>query len=983
MIRTGYSFKRAFGHLGDVHKRAIDCGYGAAPIADTANTFGWVKWNKLCAKASIKPVFGVELAVVPDLADKKPPIDWWTFMAIDDVQPINQLIAKATQNSDKEPLLTYEEATAVKGAVIITGHTAQLHMFEPREHLYIGLSPAANKGFLRNARRLEFKFIARSDNYYPTEDQRELYRVALGFRSSTQTYPQHILTEREWREVTKWSVTEDEQTVALLNRDRALELCNAQLVKAKLLRPEKKMSLREMCLAGAARLNCDLSRDVYAARLDKELRLIAEKEFEDYFYILADMINWAKERMIVGPARGSSCGSLVCYLLGITAIDPIPYGLIFERFIDVNRKDLPDIDVDFSDVRRDMVFEYAEQKYGADHVARLGTVGLFRPASALNQVGASLQIPKWMVERTLESVTERSSGDSRAMLALEDAMTSSEAGRNLVKEYPEALLAAKMEGHPNNASQHAAGVLITQEPISRYIGIDSRVNAAQCDKKDAEELNLLKIDALGLTQLSIFERCLQLIGKPDVSGWLETIPLDDPAAFDVLNQGKFSGIFQFTGQALKSLTKQVKVESLDDMVSITALARPGPMATGGAGAWVKRRMGLEPVTTAHPMLTELTKDTFGVVVFQETVMNVVREMGNFSWEDTSAIRKAMSGRLGDEFFERYWQNFKKGAAENGVDEAHAKKVWDQICTMGSWAFNKSHAVAYGIVSYWTCWLKAHYPHEFAAATLDAESNPINQIQMLRELKDEGVDYVPVDVEHSTDRWSFATRDGKKVLVGPLTMIKGIGAKMCAEILDCRRLGKPIRAALLKRLENGVTPIDSLFPIADAVKRLHPDLAASANIISKPLRVKDVQCGVRGRVLIIAVVKKIAPKDENEAINVLKRQQRAQAKGQKARNDGVLEGPSQALNIFFNDDSDEIFCKVDRFSFEKVGRPIIERGKVGKALYAIKGTVPEDFRMINVEMVRYLGDIDGEPEVKQDAVEGTADENRRPPGMFED
>ncbi len=710
-----------------------------------------------------------------------------------------------------------------------------------------------------------------------------------------------------------------------------------------------------MCETGAAKLGCDLNDEVYNKRLSRELDLIAEKQFEDYFYILADMITWAKERMIVGPARGSSCGSLVCYLLGITAIDPIPYGLIFERFIDINRKDLPDIDVDFSDVRRDMVFEYAEAKYGASHVARLGTVGLFRPRSALNQVGASLQIPNWMIERTLESVTERSSGDSRAMLALEDAMMTSDAGKALLREYPKAVMAARMEGHPNNSSQHAAGIVITERDVVEYIGVDARSNSTMCDKKDAEELNLLKIDALGLTQLSIFERTLQLIGKPDITGYLETLPLDDPAAFAVLNEGRFSGIFQFTGQALKSLTKQVQIDKLDDMVAITALARPGPMATGGANTWVRRRNGQEKVTTAHPMLTELTKDTFGVVVYQETVMNVVRILGNFSWEDTSAIRKAMSGRLGDEFFEKYWTMFKAGAAANGIEEKAAKEVWNQICTMGSWAFNKSHAVAYGVVSYWTCWLKAHHPYEFAAATLDAETDPIKQIATLRELAAEGIGYTPVDPVLSTDKWSFKIEDGgSRKLIGPVSMIKGIGPKMEMEIMDARRSGTPLRAALQKRLDNGKTPIDTLYPIRDAIAALHPDIAVSANIMSKPIPVSEVQCGLMGEVMVFVVMRKIAPRDENDAQNVVKRIQRAAERGRTVS--GRLDGVTQALNMFIADDTDEIFCKIDRFNFEALGRDVIERGKPGKALYAIKGTVPRDFRMIGVTRIKWLGDL---------------------------
>lgn len=932
----------------------IECGYPAAVISDSCSTFSFVKWAKLSKKAGIKPVFGTEIAVVEDLSAAKPTLDYWTFLALDALRPLHELIAQATRGPLKEPALTYAQALGAPGLIKISGHAARLERMKPQDDVYVALSPATPKGFFNAAKKAGFSFVARSDNYYPTPEQQELYRVALGFRSGTQTYPQHILTDEEWLEATRFIASPEDQLLALVNRNEVLGRCHAELKKAELLIPEKLKTLREMCIEGAEKLNCDLSDPVYAERMDRELLLIDEKNFGDYFYILADIIGWAKQRMIVGPARGSSCGSLVCYLLGITTIDPIPYGLIFERFIDINRTDLPDIDVDFSDVRRDMVFEYAEQKFGRDHVARLGTMGLFMPKSALNQVGVSLQIPKWMIERTLEGVTQRSSGDSRAMLALEDAMKDTDAGRNLLREFPEAVLAARMEGHPNIASQHAAGIIITQDPIIEYIGVDSRTGATMCVKKDAEDLNLLKIDALGLTQLSVFERTLQLIGKPDVSGFLETIPLDDPAAFKVLNDGRFSGIFQFTGQALKSLTKQVTIETLDDMVSITALARPGPMATGGANAWVRRRIGQEAVTTAHPMLTELTKDTYGVVVFQETVMNVVRVLGNFSWEDTSAIRKAMSGRLGDEFFERYWLMFKKGAAENNINERDAKKIWDQICTMGSWAFNKSHAVAYGVVSYWTCWLKAHYPIEFAAATLGAETKPMKQIAMLRELADEGIDYIPVDPLNSTDRWAFKEEGNRKILIGPVSNIKGIGPSMTMEIMDARKKGRPLRAALQKRLDNGKTPIDTLWPIRDAVKRIHPDIAVSANIVNRPISLRDVQCGINGEVLVIVVMKKIAPRDENDAQNVTKRVQRAADKGQVT--DGRLSGKTAALNMFIEDDTDEIFCKIDRFSFDAIGKAVIERGKPGKALYAIKGTVPSDFRMISVKQIRYLGDL---------------------------
>ncbi|MCI0563356.1 MAG: hypothetical protein MN733_33185, partial [Nitrososphaera sp.] len=596
------------------------------------------------------------------------------------------------------------------------------------------------------------------------------------------------------------------------------------------------------------------------------------------------------------------------------------------------------------DTRRQLVFDYAEEKYGKEHVARLGTVGLFRPKSALNQAGVALRIPEWMISKVTDSIIDRSSGDSRAMLALEDTFNQTDAGKRLMKDYPEARMVSRMEGHPNIASQHAAGIVLTQEPVHRYVAVDQRSKSVMCDKKDAEDLNLLKIDALGLTQLSIFERTLQMIGKPDKSGWLESIPLNDKKAFEVLNRGHFAGIFQFNGKSLQILTREVKINSIDDIISITALGRPGPIAAGGAGSWVRRKNGEEKITHIHPALAELTEETFGVVVYQETVMNIVRTIGKLSWEDTSTIRKAMSKSLGDEFFEAFWQKFKVGAKDQGIEEDTARKIWEQVNRMGSWSFNKSHAVAYGMVSYWCCYLKAHHPVEFAAATLDTEHDAQKQIKMLRELRDEGVDYVPVDPEHSTDRWEVKKTGKKKLLVGPLTQIKGIGPAVVNEILSNRKRGEPLRAALEKRLAGAVTEIDTLFPVRDAIKRVCPDLTRR-NIHSQPVPINKVQCGINGEVMIIGILFRIAPRDENEAINV-------QRRGYAVR------GPHHSLNMFFRDDTDDIFCKIDRFKFEVIGQPIIDHGRAGKALYAVKGTVPrKGLRMISVNAIRYLGDTD--------------------------
>ena len=718
------------------------------------------------------------------------------------------------------------------------------------------------------------------------------------------------------------------------------------LKQASIFHPERPASLLELCRAGAEDLGVNLNDPIYRERLEHELKLIEEKDFEDYFYIIADMVQWARERMVVGPARGSSCGSLVCYLLKITTVDPIPYGLIFERFIDVNRSDLPDIDIDFSDVRRELVFEHMEKTYGADHVARLGTVALYKPRSALSETGGALDIPPWEIDKVTESLIERSGGDSRALQALEDTLDGTDPGKELVKQFPEIRIAQRMEGHPRHHSQHAAGIVLTDKPVKDYVAVDSRTGAAMCDKYDAEDLGLLKIDALGLTQLSVFEDALAMAGLP--MNHLETVPLDDPQAFEVLNKGHFSGIFQYNGKALQSITQQISVDDVEDVIAITALARPGPLNTGGTGKWIERRNGSAPVEYLDPQFEPILENTLGVVVYQEQVMKLVREVGNFTWGETTHVRKAMSKRLGEEFFDKYRDKFVEGAVSNGLDKALATAVWKDLCSYGSWAFNRSHAVAYGLISYWCCWLKAHHPVEYAAAMLTHENEPMRQIAILREMRDEGVDYVPVDGNKSTDKWRSAIVDGERKLVGPLQNVKGIGPKLVEQILSARARNEDMPKRAQKLLANPVTPIDSLYPVRDAVLRLLPD-PREKKIFTTPTLIKDIQQGPeKEEFLAYGIFVKISPKDENEQVNVEKR-------GFK------VDGPSQSLGLQFQDDTDTIYAKINRFGYERWAKDIINRGGPGKHLYCVKGYTPGnkdgfDFRMLFIEMVRYIGEI---------------------------
>lgn len=948
-IRTGYSFRTAVGTIDEVLSRLQEIDLGYAPITDRASTFGYARWAKAAKAVGLRPVFGVELAVAESSEEKKPSVDYWTFIAKDSIAPISRLISLATDQFRYEPLIEYQQAIEIEGVWKIAGHRAKLDLIPEGADVLYGLGPSSVRGHVTKAVEKGMRLVAVSDNFMPRREDKAFYEVLTGTGrgASIQTYDQHIQTDEEWfASIKRTGVDRQAAEGALAMRGAVLSGSRAVLQRAELIHPERPKPLREMCEDGAAKLGVDLSDPVYSERLEKELRMIAQKDFEDYFYLVSDICRWARKRMAVGPARGSSCGSLVCYLLEITKVDPIPFGLIFERFIDINRADLPDIDIDFSDQERHQVFKYLEEKYGEDRVARLGTVTMYKAKSALGEAGVALKIPPWKIDAVSQGLVERSSADSRATDTIEDTLKGTTAGREVAEKWPGIFVATRMEGHPRHYSQHAAGVVVSDRPIEEVVAVDVRTGATMCDKKDAEgAYNLLKIDCLGLTQLSIFEDCLSMAGLKMSD--LEEAPLDDPAAFDVLNKHHFSGIFQWNGAALQGLTRQIKADKFEDVVAISALARPGPMSTGGSHDWVVRRMTSEVPPGLHPLLDELTKDTYGVIVFQEQVMRIVREMGGLSWEDTSDIRKAMSNTLGDEYFAKFRLRFVEGAGKNGVSQEIANKIWERINTFGAWAFNKSHAVAYGYISYWCCWLKAHYPFEFAAATLTHQTDPQRQIEVLREMASEGIEYIPVDAQTSlATKWTTKEEDGKKYLVGPLISVKGIGPKIAAQIVNARETGATIPAGAAKRLENPETPIDSLWPVSDAVKRLLPDPAAR-NIHTPPTPIADLP--EEGDVLVFATPMRIDPRDENEEVNIIRR------KGVR-----VTDGPTEYLQMILRDDTGIKRAKINRWRFKEYGQAIIDRSRIGTAIYAFKGTmykVDEEFSVLSISKVRYLGDME--------------------------
>ena len=929
--RTEYSFRKAYGPIQGI----VDGASEAIGIADSG-TWGHVPFNNACKKAGVKPIFGVEIAVVEDSTERtRQPSNSMAFIAKNNsgLTEIYELVTKSTNKDNFYyfPRISYSDLFDISSNVIIlSGSHPEWGMLPltRKDDLYIEINPMSSRKALEFCEQKGFKPVATSDNYYPKVVDKKAYEVLVGRNRTERTSPMHLLNEWEILDCIPWLPDE-----AIANTYKIADMCNVDLPVAQMISFKPEKTLRQMCIDGAPSRGVDLSDPIYKARLDRELDMISSKKFEDYFYVIADMINYAKKHMLVGPARGSSAGSLVCWLIGITDVDPIFHDLLFERFIDITREDLPDIDIDFQDDRREMVFQYLRDKYGSEKVAHLGTVSRYKAKSTITEVAKELAIPAWEVNDLKGAIIERSSGDARAAMCIMDTFNDLEVGKEVLKKYPQMKIAAKMENHARHTGVHAAGIIVTEEPVSKYCSVSGQSGAAQIDKSDAENLNLLKIDALGLRTLSVLQDVLDQVGWEREK--LVNFQLEDEKAFDVLNSEKYAGIFQFEGYALQSLTRQMKISNFEDIAAITALARPGPLNSGGTTEYIKRRVGSEPVSYLHPMTKEITKITNGVVVYQEQVMTIARDVGKLSWEDVSQLRKAMSKSYGEEYFDTFWVRFKAGAESQGIEEDQALKVWKNINTMGSWAFNRSHAIAYGMVSYWCCVLKSRFPLEFAAACLRNVKDDDQGVKLLREVAREGLVYKPYDKYKSKLNWSV--QDGE--LIGGLIGIKGIGPKLAEDIVKRREFKQPLTPRQESLLDNGQTPYDDIFECERRFGHIKKD-PSSHNIKTPITDIQDLEADTPGTFVFFGKLKEKNLRDLNETVNLAKRG------GRRADTHNLW------LNMTFEDDTGPIISTIDRFKYPKMGKPIVEDGRLGD-WYLIKGTLRKGFRKIYVDKWRKL------------------------------
>ena len=924
-VRTEFNFKskydKTFGPVARVAAAVKAAGAPAAGIVDSG-TWGHVRWAKAAAAQEFKPLFGTEFVVKTE--DGRRPVGW---ALAEETRGFYRFSTALRQEDADAPALL----AGAQGVIRFAGNA----LTDPALFDYIDLnpgSPVSQRAALALHRRTGKPLVVTSDNWYPTAADRAAFLAIGGRESVTQ---QHILNEQELRKALR--CLDDQMWAQVVrNTHEVAERCAAALPQAPIISVPG--DLRALAEAGRQR-RLQLGHlpnwpQEYEDRLQRELAAIEAKNFQSYFIVVADLISWAKERMLVGPGRGSSAGSLLCYLLGITEVDPIPHGLLFERFIDLTRKDLPDIDIDFNDAKRDLCFDYLAKKYGRDCVARIGNINTLKPRSVMAEICKRFGIPDKERFELLNVLIEYSSGDSRYGKGLEDTLNNTDIGRAFMERHPKAAVMTEVENHASHTGVHAAGVIVCNVPVNEFctVGADG---VAQIDKPDSEYLNLLKIDALGLRTLGVIEDAGVVTAEQ-----LYGLKLDDPAALQVFNDKKFCGIFQFEGNSQRSISTQILVDDFRTIDHITALARPGPLGGGATGKYIARKAGKEEVAFTHPAMEGMLSDTYGVVLYQEQVMRIVREIGKFSWDETTVIRKAMSGRKGKEFFDRQGEKFLAGAAQDGIDEATARDIWNEICSFGAWGMNKSHTCAYAVISYWCAWLKAHHPLEYAAACLRNAKDDDQTMEILREMAAEGVQYIAFDKDKSDINWSV--QDG--VLVGGYMNLVGFGPAKAVAAVEARRLGT-MDAKLLARIEAATVKFADLYPLQKQYWAMYADPEAFGCRVGSRILKAD-QFPPSGDVLFLAKVVDKEIRDENETVRV-------------ARRDGKrVTGPTLFADIFLKDDTGiPVIGRIDRFKYEPLGRICIERLKKEEDVVLVRGRRIPNFNMIKIERIKVLNRVE--------------------------
>lgn len=529
------------------------------------------------------------------------------------------------------------------------------------------------------------------------------------------------------------------------------------------------------------------NQEAYIDRVEYELELIISKGFVDYFLVTSDIVRWAKDHGIaVGPGRGSAAASLVCYILRITEVDPMFFSnLMFERFIDPTRTEMPDVDLDFDDERRHEVFEYAARKYGSDKVGHMANFTRYKGKNSIDDVARVYHIPTWEAETVKKLIIERGGGDSRESNSLEDTFTVFPKARDVLDRYPTIANAVRLEGNYRGMGVHAAGLVISNTPITDSCTIYTRqvkdrpTSVIAYDKKDAKYLGFLKLDILGLSTMGMIGTALRMLGL--TLDDLPTPPYNDPKIMARFKECDVTGIFQFEGRATRLVCRDVRPDTFTELVDINSLSRPGPLFSGTTAQYVDIKHGRAQPRSLHDIVDRETTHTHGQIIFQEQILRIIKEIGGFPMTRVHEIRQIISAKLGEAQFGSFYEKFEEGAKRlHGIDADLALRIWRFMVTSATYTFVTAHSTSYAILAWWQMWLKVYYPTVFYAAQLRKTYEEYKRTKLLKDAIRHGITVVPPNLIDSEENW--VATDDDTVCAGFL-QVPGVGPRTAQTIVD--------------------------------------------------------------------------------------------------------------------------------------------------------------------------------------------------------
>ncbi|MBK7859491.1 MAG: DNA polymerase III subunit alpha [Archangiaceae bacterium] len=857
-LHTLYSLLDGAIRMKDLMKTVKEKGMSSVAVTDHGNMFGTIDFYKKAKEAGIKPIIGLEAYVAgpKGRGDRTEKIANHLILLAKNEEGYGNLRYLASTGYmdgfyyhpriDKEVLKDHSKGlvglTACLGGEVTSAcfrgdmdHAKRAALeyngiFEPGSFFLeiqsngMPEQEKANDNLKQLSRDTGVPLVATADAHYIKQEDARAHELLMCIASG-----KTLADNKRMRHSTdKLYVTSPQEMQsyfsdvpeAVANTMRISEMCNVELKLGKSMLPTFKVPdgysadtyLAEQATLGLQKrfeeLSYPVDRDQYLQRLAMEIAVITKMGFPGYFLIVADFINWAKQHGIpVGPGRGSGAGSIVAYALRITDLDPIPYNLLFERFLNPERVSMPDFDVDFCQDRRDEVIQYVGHKYGEANVGQIITFGSLKAKSVLRDVCRVFGLPfaegdkfAKLVPEVLNITLKQAiygdpdkgiAGEPRLKEMIEKPTTLAQVeGRDVTtKDVLEIGLA--LEGLHRQAGMHAAGVVIADRPLWEYVPVyqapGEKALVTQFAKDEVEAAGLVKFDFLGLKTLTVIQNALDLInrGKPDAEKITrEQIPLDDKATYDLISSGDTAGIFQMESSGFTEMVMDLKPSVFEDVIAAGALYRPGPLDSGMVKKFIDRKHGREAVSYAHPKLEPVLKDTYGTIVYQEQVMQISQVLGGYSLGRADLLRRAM-GKKKAEVMAKERQGFLDGAKAQNIDLKVAGQVFDDMEKFAEYGFNKSHSAAYGLITIHTAGLKAHYPVEFMAALLSSEKDNIDKVVAhIAEAREAGHEVLPPDVNLSEN--AFGVADGK-IRFG-LGGIKGVGESAIDAIREAREKG---------------------------------------------------------------------------------------------------------------------------------------------------------------------------------------------------